>query len=91
MRENLDKTLLELGWIRLRTTNPKYEKLVMYQRETPQHIQRITFDLENKKVACTCLNDTYVKKGFRMKNTPMHVDMQHFKAITLELKELGLI
>lgn len=79
----------ELGWKRLKTTNPNYEDLIMYQRETPQHIQRITFDGRNKKVSCACLDDTYVKKGFRMKNTPMHVDMKHFQAIHRQLEELG--
>ena len=79
-----------LGWKKLKTTNPNYDQLIMYQRETPQHIQRITFDIKNKKVSCACLDDTYVKKGFRMKNTPMHVDMMHFQAIHKQLVELGL-
>lgn len=61
----------------------------MFKRETPQHIQKITFDKKNKKISCACLDDTYVKKGFRMKNTPMHVDMDHFKAITKQIEELG--
>lgn len=79
-----------LGWKKLKTTNPNYDQLIMYQRETPQHIQRITFDMKNKKVSCACLDDTYVKKGFRMKNTPMHVDMMLFQAIHKQLVELGL-
>ena len=79
----------QLGWRLLKTTNPDYECLIMYQRETPQHVQRITFDNNNKKFACACLDDTYVKKGFRMKNTPMHVDVEHYKAICKQIEELG--
>lgn len=78
-----------LGYELLETKNPAYECLVMYQRSTPQHIQRITFDNKNKKFACACLDDTYVKKGFRMKNTPMHCDGKHFLAIQKQIEELG--
>jgi len=76
----------ELGWEEL--PNKNYQHLIMYKRETPQHIQRITFDSKNKKVSCACLDDTYVKKGFRMKNTPMHVDIKHLKAINKQVEEL---
>lgn len=77
----------ELGWCELPNNN--YPHLIMYKRETPQHIQRITFDKKSKKISCACLDDTYVKKGFRMKNTLMHVDMKHFKAINKQIEELG--
>ncbi len=79
----------ELGFELLKTSNPNYERLVMYQRTTPQHTQRITFDNTSKKFACACLDDTYVKKGFRMKNTPMHCDIKVFMAIQKQIEELG--
>lgn len=79
----------ELGYSSIKTTNPDYAHLIMYKRNTPQHIQRISFDNRNKKFACACLDDTYVKKGFRMKNTPMHCDIKHLKAINKQVEELG--
>ena len=81
------KMFEELGWEEL--PNKNYQHLIMYKRETPQHIQRITFDSNNKKVSCACLDDTYVKKGFRMKNTPMHCDVKHLQAINKQIEELG--
>ena len=78
-----------LNWELVLTNNPNYENLIIYKRETPQHIQRITFDCKNKKFSCACLDDTYVKKGFRMKNTPMHLDIYHLKAINKQVEELG--
>lgn len=77
----------ELGWEELPNNN--YQHLIMYKRKTPQHIQRITFDNTNKKFSCACLDDTYVKKGFRMKNTPMHIDIKHLNAINQQIEELG--
>ena len=79
----------ELGFELLKTSNPDYKDLIMYQRTTQQHTQRITFDNKNKKFACACLDDTYVKKGFRMKNTPMHCDTKVFIAISRQIEELG--
>lgn len=79
----------KLGYSLIKTTNPDYTHLIMYKRNTPQHIQRISFDNRNKKFACACLDDTYVKKGFRMKNTPMHCDIEHLKAINKQIEELG--
>ncbi len=89
MKKTAMELFEELGYILLITTNPKYKNLIMYQRKTPQHVQRITFDSNTHKFACACLDDTYVKKGFRMKNTPMHCDTQHFKAISMQIEELG--
>lgn len=77
----------ELGWIEL--DNRNYPHLIMYGRTTPQHSQRITFDKRTKKLSCATLDDSYVKKGFRMKNTPMHIDIPHFKAIQKQIEELG--
>ena len=71
----------ELGFELLKTSNPNYERLVMYQR--------ITFDNKSKKFACACLDDTYVKKGFRMKNTPMHCDIRVLMAIQKQIEESG--
>lgn len=79
----------ELGYELINTTNPAYAHLIMYKRNTPQHVQRISFDNKSKKFACACLDDTYVKKGFRMKNTPMHCDINHLKAINKQIEELG--
>lgn len=79
----------ELGFELLKTSNPNYERLVMYQGITPQHTQRITFDNKSKKFACACLDDTYVKKGFRMKNTPMHCDIRVLMAIQKQIEESG--
>lgn len=74
-----------LGWKKLKTTNPSYNALIMYQRKTPQHIQRITFDVKNKKISFDCLDDNYV-----IKDIPMYLDMMHFKAIHEQLVELVL-
>lgn len=86
---NAKEMFEELGYELVYTTNPDYEHLVMYKRSTPQHIQRISFDNKNKKFSCACLDDTYVKKGFRMKNTPMHCDVKHLQAINKQIEELG--
>ena len=75
-----------LGWEEL--PNKNYPNLIMYKRLTPQHLQRITFNKETKQVTCACLDDTYVKKGFRMKNTPMQVDLKHLQAINKQVEEL---
>jgi hypothetical protein len=77
----------ELGWEE--SDNRNYPHMIMYRRQTPQHIQRISFDNRTKKFSCACLDDTYVKKGFRMKNTPMHCDINIFKATQQQIKELN--
>lgn len=77
----------ELGWEEL--PNKNYPNLIMYKKLTPQHLQRITFNKDTKQVTCACLDDTYVKKGFRMKNTPKQINVEELQAINKQIEELG--
>ena len=69
--------------------NINYQHLILYFRETPQHKQRISFDTKKRKFSCTTLEDNYIKKGLRLENQPMHIDIHTFKAIQKQIEELG--